>query len=298
VRIVLNNFYDADKETHMKKVGFVGLGTMGRLMARNLAKAGFDMIVYDVNPDAAQELKNGGAQVADSPSAVAKAAEVVMTMVPDSPDVEAVYTGENGLVSGAHENLILIDSSTISPDVTRKVGEKVHAAGAKMLDAPVGGSPVQAAGGNLIMLVGGDPEVIESCKDVLLAVGEKIIHAGPLGSGEALKLSNNLTSALLAGLVTEGITLAKGSGLDPQNLAELLKGNLPKIIPIVIDKVMNKDFALGFKASLMHKDLRLAMQMAQSNNVALPLGALVKEMYQFVLNEGHGDEDLSSLVTI
>lgn len=282
----------------MKKIGFVGLGTMGKLMAQNLAKAGFNMIVYDINTEAAKDLQTAGALVAESPSAVAMEADVVMTMLPDSPDVEEVYTGENGLVSGAHENSIFIDSSTISPEVTRRVGAKVIDSGAKMLDAPVGGSPVQAAAGNLIMLVGGEPEVIESCKDVLLTVGERIIHAGSLGSGEALKLSNNLTSALLVGMITEGFTLARGSGLNPEDLADLLKGNLPKIIPIVIDKVLNKDFALGFKASLMHKDLRLAMQMSQSNDVALPLGALIKEMYQFVLNEGHGDLDLTSLVTV
>lgn len=282
----------------MKKIGFVGLGTMGNLMARNLIKAGFNLIVYDINPDATGEMQNEGALVAESLSEVAKNSEIVMTMLPDSPDVEEVYTGENGLVSGAHENLVFIDSSTISPDVTRKVGETVQASGAKMLDAPVGGSPVQAAAGNLIMLVGGEPEVIESCKDVLLTVGERIIHAGPLGSGEALKLSNNLTSALLVGMITEGFTLARGSGVKPEDLADLLKGNLPKIVPIVIDKVLNKDFALGFKASLMHKDLRLGLQMAQSNDVALPLGALIKEMYQFVLNEGHGDLDLTSLVTV
>jgi len=282
----------------MKKIGFVGLGTMGKLMAQNLAKAGFDMIVYDINTEACEALKSEGAAVAESPSAVAKAAEVVMTMLPDSPDVERAYTGENGLVSGAHENLVFIDSSTISPEVTRSVGEKVQKSGAKMLDAPVGGSPVQAAAGNLIMLVGGDADVIESCKDVLLTVGERIIHAGPLGSGEALKLSNNLTSALLVGMITEGFTIARGAGVKPEDLADLLKGNLPKIMPIVIDKVLNRDFALGFKASLMHKDLRLALQMAQSNDTALPLGALIKEMYQFVLNEGHGDSDLTSLVTV
>jgi 3-hydroxyisobutyrate dehydrogenase len=282
----------------MKKVGFIGLGTMGKPMAKNLLKAGFNMFLHDINMDAAKELQVEGAQVLGSPCDVAKASEVVMTMLPDSPDVEQVYLGENGLLSGAHGDLILIDSSTIDPEVTRRVGKRAQEVGAKMIDAPVGGGFVQAAAGNLIMLVGGDKAVVESCQDVLLAVGERIIHAGPLGSGEALKLSNNLTTGILVGLMTEGFSLARASGLAPEDLANLLKGNLPKIIPIVIDKVLNKDFSLGFKTKLMHKDLRLAMQMAQANHAALPIGSLVKEMYQFALNEGLGDLDLTSLITV
>lgn len=282
----------------MKKIGFVGLGSMGKPMANVLLEAGYDLVVFDVVAGAVKEFEHKGAAAMKNPAAVAEASEMVFTMLPDSPDVEAVYLGQDGLVSSASEGMYFVDSSTVYPEVTRKVGEALAAKGARMIDAPVGGGPVQAAAGNLIMLAGGDEADIKACRDLLLTVGEKIIYAGPAGSGAALKLSNNLMTGLLVSLLAEGFSLAKGSGVDVNNLAELLKGNLPKVIPILIDKMINKDFTLGFKTKLIHKDMRLGLQMGQLNGVALPVGSLVKEMYQFSMNQGNTEIDLTSLIEV
>jgi 3-hydroxyisobutyrate dehydrogenase-like beta-hydroxyacid dehydrogenase len=282
----------------MKKIGFVGLGAMGKPMASVLLDAGYELSVFDVFADVVKEFESKGAIVMKSPAEVAKASDAVFTMLPDSPDVEAVYLEQDGLVAGASEGMYFIDCSTIYPEVTRNVGKALAAKGARMVDAPVGGGPAQAGGGNLIMLAGGDETDIEACRELLLTVGEKIIYAGPAGSGAALKLSNNLMTGLLVSLFAEGFSLAKESGVDINNLAELLKGNLPKVIPILIDKMINKDFTLGFKTKLIHKDMRLGLQMGQSNGVALPVGSLVKEMYQFNMNQGNAEIDLTSLIEV
>lgn len=281
-----------------KKVGFIGLGAMGGPMAYNLLKAGFELCVHDINPVAAKELEKEGARVADSPCKVAEVSEVVLTMLPDSPEVEHVYLSEKGLLAGAHDNLILIDSSTIDPDTTCKIG--VHASQKKvgMLDAPVGGGVPNAIKGNLIMLVGGDAALLDSCRDILQAVGDRIIHVGPLGSGETLKLINNFMMGIYMFSLVEGFSLAARVGLDREKLLNMLKGNLISFFERHTKNILEKDFRPGFRIKLGHKDLKLALKMAEGVGSSLPLGALVKEMLQLAKNQGLGDLDWTSVYSL
>ena len=282
----------------MKRVGFVGLGTMGRPMALNLLNAGYEMCVCDIVSDATEELKAAGARVLDHPFEVAEASEVVMTMLPDSPEVEEVYLGEKGLLSGAHKGLILIDSSTIDPETTLRIGREVSNRGAVMMDAPVGGNAGMAVEGKLIMLVGGNEKVLEECRGIFEVVGQRIIHAGPLGSGEALKLTNNLITGIYNCVLAEGFSLADRVGVDREKLLAMLSTNLTSLFGMLTTRITERDFKPGFTTGLMHKDLRLAQKLAQSNNAPLPFGGLAKEMYQFAINQGCKNLDFTSLITL
>ncbi len=280
----------------MKKVGFIGLGAMGYPMARNLLKAGYELHVCDINSEATKGLNGEGARVIDLPRDVARVAEVVITMLPDSPDVEQVYLGENGLLSGAYDGLILIDSSTIDPEITRKIGLEASKLGVDMLDAPVGGNVVTASHGNLIMLVGGEESVVEQCRGILETLGERIIHAGPLGAGESLKLANNLMTGIYACLLAEGFSFAKQADVDQEKLLDLLKGNLTRLFEMLSKRILEKNFEPGFKTKFMHKDLKLALKLGQDNDAPLPFGSLAKEMFQLTINQGLGDRDFTSVL--
>lgn len=281
-----------------KKVGFIGLGAMGNPMAKNLLEADYEMNVCDLNPEATNELLGEGANVIDLPCDVAKASEIVMTMLPDSPDVEQVYLGENGLLSGAHTGLILVDSSTIDPETTRRISLEASNLGMSMLDAPVGGGVANAIQGNLIMLVGGDKSAVETCRDILETVGERIIHAGPIGAGESLKLANNLMTGIYDCLLAEGFSFAKRVGVDQEKLLDLLKGNLMRLFEMLSKRILEKNFQPGFKTKFMHKDLRLGLKLGQDNSAPLPFGSLAKEMFQFAINQGLGDHDFTSVLSV
>ncbi len=279
-----------------KKVGFIGLGAMGQPMARNLVKAGYDLTGYDINPDAGEELKKAGARTADSPQKVAESSDVVITMLPDSPEVEQVYLGEKGLLAGAHEGLILIDSSTIDPETTRRVGAQAFRKNVGMLDAPVGGGVPNAVQGNLIMLVGGEASTLAACQDILHAVGDRIIHVGPLGSGETLKLINNMMMGIYMFSLVEGFSLAAKTGLDPEKLLNMLKGNLLSFFERHTKNILQKDFRPGFRTKLGQKDLRLALKMAESAGASTPFGALAKEMLKLAMNQGLADQDWTAVL--
>jgi len=273
----------------MKKVGFIGLGTMGGPMAENLLKGGYQVFAHDINPDLTSALSAKGATIVKNPAEAASRSEVAMTMLPDAPEVEAVYLGENGLLSGAHPGLILIDSSTIHPGATQQIGQAVFKAGLQMIDAPVGGSPVNAVAGNLIMLVGGEKSTMEACRDILETVGQQVLYCGPLGSGEATKLANNLVTMLLAGTVAEAYTLAQVAGVDLDNLIALQKINIPRVFKSMLDRFKANDYSPGFKTTLAHKDLRLVLQMANTYNVPVPLGSAAKELFQMAIARGYGE---------
>jgi 2-hydroxy-3-oxopropionate reductase len=278
-----------------RKVGFIGLGSMGKPMAINLMKAGYEMQVCDINPEALKEVKEGGANTWVFPKEVAKASEVVMTMLPDSPEIEEVYLGPNGLLAGAHDGLILIDSSTVDPQTTRKLGEAATLKNIKLLDAPVGGGMANAVQGNLIMLVGGEKEVLESCRDILETVGKKVIHAGPIGAGESLKLANNLMTGIFGCLLAEGLSFAEKINADQEKLFELLKTNLPRILEVLGQKIISKDFHPGFQTKLMFKDLKIISNLAQLNMASIPFGNLAKEMYLLTLKRDMGTSDFTSV---
>jgi 3-hydroxyisobutyrate dehydrogenase-like beta-hydroxyacid dehydrogenase len=294
--------YDGEKsmkgDCMKKKVGFIGLGAMGKPMAMNLVKAGYEMHVCDINPEALKEVTAGGARALLWPREVAKASEVVITMLPDSAEIEEVYVGDNGLLAGSHEGLILIDSSTVDPQTTRRVATAATRMKVQMLDAPVGGGMANAVQGNLIMLVGGEREVLESCRDIFETVGKRIIHAGPIGAGEALKLSNNLMTGIFGCLLAEGFAFAEKVNADQGKLFELLQSNLPRILEVLAKKIIEKDFKPGFQTKLMYKDLKIISSLAQSHMASMPFGNLAKEMYLLALKKDLGTSDFTSVRTL
>jgi len=279
----------------IKEAGFVGLGVMGKPMAENLLKAGYSLTIYDLNQEVLKDLESKGAIVAVDPAQVAADSKVVFTMLPNNAIIKEVYLGPKGLASQASPGSIFIDSSTVDPVITREIGAHLKEKKAYMLDAPVGGGPSNAVNGDLIMLVGGEAEVLESCRDELMTVGGSIIHTGPLGMGVSLKLSNNLLTGIFGCLLVEAFNFAENIGVDSNDFLSLLKKNMPNQLNRFAEKIINQDLEPGFLTKLMHKDLKIIQGLAQDNQVAIPLGATVKELYQHAINNGCGDLDFLSV---
>lgn len=272
----------------MKKVGFIGLGTMGKGMAYNIQKAGFELIVHDVNKEAIGMFEMAGAVVGESPREVADKADVVLTMLPDIPQVEAVYLGEKGLLKSTNKAVRLIDCSTVDPDCSRRISKAASEVDIVMFDAPVGGSPMEAATGNLVMLAGGDKKEILACRKVLDACGERTLFCGPVGSGSALKLANNLITLIQHQMIVEGYNLAEMAGVNTTALCELQRVNAPKNHEMITLTVMGKITEAGFNARLANKDLKHALKMANDVGAPVSLGAIVKSYLQSLINQGDG----------
>jgi 3-hydroxyisobutyrate dehydrogenase len=280
------------------RVGFVGLGIMGRPMAKNLLKAGFQVTAYNRSPGPRDELAEAGADIATTPREAAEGAAAVITNVTDSPDVEQVILGPDGIVEGAAPGTIVIDMSTISPAVTRRIGEALAERGVKMLDAPVSGGDQGAIAGTLAIMVGGDAEDVATVRPLLEAMGKRITHCGPLGAGQTVKLCNQvaITGALLG--VCEALTFARKNGVDPAVMVEAISAGaagswqLSNLAP----KMIAGDFAPGFKVGLMRKDLRLALENAQQEKMALPGLALVAQLFGGVAAAGLEEEGTQALL--
>ena len=272
----------------MKKVGFIGLGTMGKGMAYNIQQAGFELIVYDIDEEACGMFVLAGGKSAASPREVAEMSEVVITMLPDVPQVEEVYLGENGLLKGAKAGLYLIDSSTIDPNCSQRISKVAADAGVIMFDAPVGGSPMEAATGNLVMLAGGEKKDILACRDVLDACGERTLFCGPVGSGSAVKLANNLMTLIQHQMIVEGYNLAEMAGVNTTALCELQRVNAPKNHEMITLTVMAKEHQAGFNIQLANKDLKHALKMANDVSAPISLAAMVKSTLQMQINQGAG----------
>ncbi len=280
------------------KVGFIGLGIMGRPMAKNVLKAGFPVTAYNRSPGPREELAEAGADVVTTPREAAADADVVITNVTDSPDVEQVILGPDGAIEGAARGTIVVDMSTISPEVTRRIGAQLAERGVKMLDAPVSGGDAGAIAGTLAIMVGGDAEDVERARPVLEAMGKRITHCGPLGAGQTVKLCNQvaITGALLG--VCEALLFAQKNGVDPSTMIDAISAGaagswqLSNLGP----KIVARDFAPGFKVGLMRKDLRLAMENAQQQQIPLPGLALVSQLFSAVQAAGLGDEGTQALV--
>ena len=291
----------------MKQLGFIGLGTMGKGMALNLARAGYPLAVHDIRPEPVQELVKAGAKAAGSSREVAENSEVVITMVTSSPHVEQVMFGPDGVLAGMKKGNIIIDMSTIDPIVTRKVAATAAEKGIDMLDAPVSGAPPKAADGTLSIMVGGKKEVFEQCKPILEVMGEKIIHVGDVGMGEVVKLANNL-AACIAGIgVFEGFLFGVKLGADPKVLYEVMSassGNswvlqtrvpYPNVIP---QSPANEDFAPGFTTDLMAKDLGLILSAAEATKIPLLAGSLARQLVEMARAAGYGSKDWSVVAKI
>jgi 2-hydroxy-3-oxopropionate reductase len=284
-----------------EKVGFIGLGIMGRPMAKNLMDAGYELFVHNRSPEKAEELaEEGNATAAGSPREVAEACDIVITMLPDSPDVEAVVAGEGGILEGLRDGALLVDMSTISPVVTEELAEKIREKGASMLDAPVSGGDVGAIEGALSIMVGGSQEDFERARPLFDVMGKVATHVGPIGAGQVVKACNQIVVALTIEAVSEALVLGSKGGVAPEKLVEALSGGLAgsAVMEAKKEKFFSHDFEPGFRIELHHKDLGIALAAGREYGVALPVTAIVDQMLEASKAKGRGDRDHSALLNL
>ena len=279
------------------RVGFVGLGTMGGAMAANVARAGFEVTAWNRTQGRASELAELRVVLADSPAAVASASDVIVTIVSDTPDVEAVLFGPEGVAAGAASGALVVDMSTISPSATRDFAARLAEQGVAMLDAPVSGGSEGAKKGTLTIFVGGDASDLERARPALEAMGTTITLVGPIGSGQAVKAVNQV---ILAGTylgVAEGIVLAIKAGLDVEQVVGALSGGAAQswVLANRSGRMLENDYPLGFKVALHRKDLGIALQLARETGTALPISALCEQIEAGLIGKGHANDDMSAV---
>lgn len=281
------------------RIGFIGLGTMGAHMARNLLSAGFDVTVHNRTRIREEPLAEAGARRAATPSEAARDADVVVTIVSDTPDVEHVLFGNNGVAESARAGTTVVDMSTISPDATRSFGERLAAKDIGFVDAPVSGGSEGAEEGTLTIMAGGDAEDIERARPVLEALGSKVTHIGPLGSGQLTKAVNQVIIAGYFQALAEGMVLGLKSGLDMEKVIEALSAGMSRsaVLEMRSGNMLRDEYPLGFKLSLHLKDLKIALDAARSAGVELPLAEMVREIEERIVG-ARGDEDLSVVASV
>ncbi|HUH94962.1 MAG TPA: NAD(P)-dependent oxidoreductase [Casimicrobiaceae bacterium] len=282
-------------------VGFIGLGTMGGAMARNLLKKGHRLIVADVNPDAVAALTAAGARAAATPRAVAEASEIVITMLPDAPDVERVALGREGIAAGVRPGSVYIDMSTIDPDTTRRVGAEIAIAGAAMIDCPVGKTADAAVAGTLTLMAGGDPDVVARCRPALDCMGTDFFYCGGLGSGQTMKLINNLLATAVSEASIEALVAGAKAGLTLDTMLSVLRTTMAwnNALAVALPKrPLAGDFAPGFMMKLAHKDCRLALGMVEGLGVTAPVGRAALASLEEALARGLQDHDVGALLKL
>ena len=282
-------------------VGFIGLGTMGAPMARNILKKGHRLIVTDVVPAAVESLVAAGATAAATPREVAAASEIIITMLPDAPDVERVAFGPDGVVAGIQPGAIYIDMSTIDPDTTRKVGEAIVGKGASMIDSPVGKTADHAVAGTLTLMVGGADDVIARCRPILDCVGSDFFHCGGLGAGQTMKLINNLLATAVSEASIEALVTGTKSGLALDTMMSVLRTTMAwnNALAIALPKrPLAGDFAPGFMLKLAHKDCRLALAMTQKLGVSAPVGRAALASLDEGMQHGFENDDVGALLKL
>jgi 2-hydroxy-3-oxopropionate reductase len=282
----------------MKKIGFIGLGTMGMPMGKNLLKARYELIVYGRAVEKMKPLVELGAKTCSSPAEVAKQCEIVITMLPGDRAVREVVTGTKGIAEGGSAGLIVIDSSTISPATSKEVAAELARHQIDTLDAPVTGSEPQAVEGALTFIVGGKKEIYERCLSLFEAMGKASFYMGPHGAGSYTKLSNNTISAITLVAFAEGVVMAAKAGINPQLFVEVISqgGARSGQIANKAPKVLNRDFHPNFATALMYKDLGLAGEVAKELNLPMPALAIAKEMLSMAIAKGYGQEDVCSVI--
>lgn len=278
-------------------VAFIGLGTMGIPMALNIINAGFDLTVHNRTREKEEAPANAGARRAGSPREAAAGAEVVITCVSDTPDVEAVILGENGVVHGAEAGSIVVDMSTISPSATRQIAEALGEKGIKMIDAPVSGGSEGAQKGTLSIMVGGEAEDLEKVDPVLRAMGTTITHIGPVGAGQLTKAINQIVVGGTFWSVAEGVILGIKAGLDMDKVIQAVGGGAAGSWALSnrSKNMIKNDYPLGFKVELHRKDLNIALEIARELGVTMPLTAYLEQVETGLIARGHADEDLSAV---
>lgn len=279
-------------------IGFVGLGVMGAPMASNLLDAGYSLVVHNRTPARAQPLLQAGARLASSPREVAQLAEVAITMVPDSPDVQRVYLAPDGLLSGARTGQLLIDMSSIEAGVWRAVAQRAAELGAQALDAPVSGADVGAREGTLSIMVGGSQDAFERALPIFRCLGRTVTHVGGPGAGQIVKSCNQVLIAGTIEAISEALVLGSKAGVDPEALVQALSGGLAasRLLDLKSEKMLTHTFTPGFRAALHHKDLRNALAAGRELGVPLAGARAADELLQELIAEGQGDEDHSAML--
>jgi 2-hydroxy-3-oxopropionate reductase len=283
-------------------IGFIGLGIMGQPMARNLAKAGYDLVIHNRSPKAVEALvaESGQFQAASSPREVAERARVIITMLPDSPDVHDVVFGENGLLPALGDGHLLVDMSTIAAATAVEVNDALRERGARALDAPVSGGDKGAIAGTLSIMVGGEAADFERAKPLFEAMGKTIVHVGAAGAGQTVKACNQMVVAITYAAVSEALVLGSKSGVDPNKVVEVLSGGLAasRVLELKGASMVAHEFTPGFRIDLHRKDLRLAMAAASETVSPAPVTAMVSQLFDAAAAAGKGQLDHSALVTV
>ncbi len=284
----------------MMKVGYIGLGLMGKSMARNILKAGFPVVVHNRSKAAVDELVAEGASAANSPADVARQVDVVFTNLPDSPDVMKVALGPGGVIEGAHAGLIFVDNSTIKPDTAREIAEKLAEAGVQSLDAPVSGGDIGARNGTLTIMVGGSKEALDTVMPVFQAVGKTITHIGEPGAGQVAKAANQIMVAAQMVAMGELMIFAQKCGVDPRKVVEAIKAGAAQCwtLDVKPPRLFDGNRAPGFKARMQNKDLGIVMETARSYGVPLPATAVTSQLFQAMVQSGMGEMDNSAVIAI
>jgi len=282
----------------MKKIGFVGLGIMGKPMAKNLVKAGYSLIVNDIVKAPCEELRAIGAEVAATPAEAAANCDVVITMLPNSPQVLEVVGGKNGILEGAKAGQIYVDMSSIAPGAAQEVGKLCAAKGVHMLDCPVSGGEPKAVDGTLSIMCGGDQKDFDEVYDILMVMGASAVLIGGVGSGNTTKLANQIIVALNIAAMGEAMALAVKAGVDPEKVFDAIKGGLAgsTVLNAKMPMVLARNFQPGFRIDLHIKDLKNVMETAHAVDMPLPLAAQALEMFEALKVEGKDKLDHSALV--
>ena len=282
----------------MRRIGFIGLGIMGKPMCRNLLKAGYEVVVFARKRAVVDEMTAAGAAAAESPKAVASRVDAVITMLPDSPEVQDVVLGSSGVIEGAAPGTIVIDMSSIAPLVSRSIAAQLAGRGIDMLDAPVSGGQPRAVDGTLSVMVGGKPEVFERCHDVMKAMAASVVLVGGPGAGSVAKLANQIIVAINIAAVSEALVMSAKAGVSPDRVYQAIRGGLAgsAVLDAKTPLILDRKFQPGFRVNLHIKDLANVLATAHDTATPLPLAAAVMEMMQALKVAGLGDADHCSLV--
>ncbi len=279
------------------KIGFIGLGIMGKPMAKNLLKAGYELIVLNKNKSAG-ELKALGAESAETPAELASKTKTIITMLPNSPEVKEVALGKNGLIEGATQGSVLIDMSSIAPLASREIAEALSKKGVEMLDAPVSGGEPKAIEGTIAVMVGGKKEVFDAYYDIMMAMAGSVVYVGEIGAGNMAKLCNQIVVALNIAAVSEAMVLAQKAGVSPDLVYKAIRGGLAgsTVMDAKAPMMMDRNFAPGFRIELHMKDMSNVLETSRKVGVPLPLASQVMEIMQAIKQDGCDVEDHSSIV--
>ncbi len=282
------------------RLGYIGLGLMGKPMAQNLLKAGFPLVVHNRSRQKVEELVRQGACAAESPREVAERSDVVFTNLPDTPDVLKVVLGDNGVLSGAHPGLIYVDNSTIKPAASREIYQRLAEVGVQSLDAPVSGGDVGAQQGTLSIMVGGDADALQKVAPAFQALGKTITHIGGPGAGQVAKACNQIMVAAQMLAMGELMIFAQKAGADPEKVVDAVRGGAAQCwtLDVKPQRLLAGNRAPGFRSSLQSKDLNIVMETAREYGISLPGAALLAQLYAALCANGGGDLDNSGIIAV